>query len=327
LSCEKITIENTKKELTREKSNRFEMLKEIFLLLTVLGFMSAAPFRDRYVSGISGSDTTGDGSKSAPWQTLQFAYDSITDARVGFLYSIHVETPADTVPIIGKPNIYLMGWTVCIIAQPLTIEGVVGNDQVGFQDIVFDGLVTWNRNDYTQIELMLDNAGFSYGLNYGNAGAGGAFFAALDSVFIGGTFQCPSGAVFVSPTMYAGSLTFLDAGMYAYYEFLGGYLGGPLTLSGGAYAYFSGVQADVPYGYTLTTVAGASGTPIIQTDASSIPTTISGPHSLILTTQASNVNFQVSDATKWASPSPTTTDEAINRIAAIVGQSIPIPLL
>ena len=116
-------------------------------------------------------------------------------------------------------------------------------------------------------------------------------------------------------TFFGGSLTFDDAPNTAYYEILGGYLGEPVTISGGAYAYFSGIQADVPFGYTLTGATTANGTPVFQSDSGSVPPTISGAFTLALTSYAQHESYTPTTAGNWNSV-PALVSTALDDLAS-----------
>lgn len=291
------------------------------------GFGTNVAPHKRYIDFIRGSDLAGDGSFTNPWKTLQHAYDNSLPS-INEPYTFYVSggnNDTDTGIILAKPNVSIVADYLIQINQALTITGGTTNDGCTFTNIIFIGAVTWIRNDFSLIGVTFNNCQFFNGPIIKQTGTGSASITASNCVFVNMNCQLPrTGSYFMNCT-FLGNTVFGDADSSAYYEVMGGYSSSPMSFFGGIQAYFSGIMIDAPFGATLTGTTTANGTPIFQTDDASVPDLIAGNYSLILTAHSQYINYTPSDSTKWANPQPTTITQAINRIAAVVGATVPIP--
>ena len=245
-----------------------------------------------YVDFVNGSDSTGNGSQFAPWQSIQHAYTSITPSFAN-PYTIFISGQfdgTDSGTITGKPNVNLVGiGSFPVITNAITISGIVANDVIFFQNLILEGNVTWVRNDASEISLYYISVQASGVLDFEQNGSGvsGCFFYAYDSFLSGLTSQV--GQVSLNNTSCDGIFNFKDAGSAAFFQASGGnQFNAAWTFNGGVYAEFAGVFADT--GYTITGVTTGSGTPTIATDCSSIPPTLSGAYSTVFISQAEYIN-------------------------------------
>lgn len=258
----------------------------------------------RYVNFVTGDDSTGDGSFLKPWKSLQHMYNSITP-NTGNPYDIYIyggnNDSGDTGPITGKPNVNLIAQDMSLVPFSLTISGGGNGDVVSFSNIDLNNGFTWVRNDTTTFQVVFNNSSVGTLLDIEQNGSGSVVINALNTTFSStATLKGISIAVFNACTIYA-NMTFGDSTTAGYYEFLGGYIGGPISLSGGVFAYFSGVQTDIALAYTLTTVTTGNGSPTIQTDASSIPPSVTGSFTLVPISQSKYTNYVPSASSNWNS--------------------------
>lgn len=282
---------------------------------------STVPPSKCYIDFLSGNDSTGTGSLNFPWKTLQHAYDTITDASINKPYVFYISggnNDTDSSTITGKPNISLVA-DYSIQVNNLVISGGSTNDTVSFTNIIFLGGPTWIRNDGTQIGVsMIDCETFS-GPTLKQTGTGGGLFVTLNnSETSNAEFLTPSGFI-ANGCTFLGTTTFDDPVVTSsYIQISSGYIGGAFSVSGGVVTYLGGVIADVPFGYTLTAVTTANGTPTFQTDSGSIPSSITGTPTLYLASQSKYEAYTPAISGNWT-VQPTTVQEALDMIAAKIG--------
>lgn len=278
---------------------------------------TTVPTSDRYIDFLNGNDTTGDGSPTSPWKTLQHAYNSVSPT-INNPYTFHLSggnNDTDTGTITAKPNVNLTSDSLIQVSRPLSITGSTTNDGVTFSNIIFIGHVDWIRNDASAFGMTVIGSQFFSGPEIKQQGSGTASLNAYNnSVLVNADLLVPNTGSFFFGCTLLGTLTFGDASSAAYYEIIGSYISAATSISGGAQAYFSGDTADVPFGYTLTTATTAKGTPVIQSDSGSIPPTISGPNSLILMSYAQHESYTPTTAGNWNS-APTTVLGGLDTLA------------
>lgn len=248
----------------------------------------------RYIDFTNGSDVYGDGTQGYPWQSIQYAYNSITPSfndPYTFYLAGQYDT-ADTTTITGKPNVNLVGiGNQPIIPFAITITSPSVNDVVYFVNLNITGNVTWIRNDVYAISFYWINTVCSGVLDFEQQGSGqaGCFLYCYDSFLSGLTSQV--GQVSLISTNTYGTFTFKDAGSAAYLLVQGGnQFNAAWTINGGVYVEFSGGYSDT--GYTIAGVTTGSGTPAIHSDSSSIPPvgSITGAYTLSFISQGNYVN-------------------------------------
>lgn len=284
----------------------------------------------RYIDFLNGDDSTGTGSIARPWKTIQHACDNISPS-INLPYVLYLSggnNSTDSGTITMPPNVNVTSDYLIQIPVPIIITGGTTNDSVTFTNIIFIENLTWIRNDISEIGVTFNNCQFFNGPTVKQQGSGSLTVSGYNSLFVNMTILSPNfGSFFTSCTFY-GTTTFEDVNTIPYYQFMGGYIGGPISFSGGPYVYFSGIQADVPFGYTLTAITTANGTPIFQTDASSIPPTITGSPTLVLTSYCQNESYTPTTSANWASPAPSTVQQALDRISDLLytlNSNNPIP--
>lgn len=294
-----------------------------------LGSFSSQPVAPlkRYVDFILGNDLGGNGSVSDPWKTLQFAYNSI-NPTINEPYVIYLSggnNDTDIGTITGKPNVSLISDYPIQINRPLTISGSTTNDGCTFSNLIFIGAFNWIRNDISSFGVTFNNCQFFSGPVVKQTGAGTASITAINCVFVNLDVILPKTGSFFTGCTFLGSATFGDTDSSAYYEIMGGYTSSTLSVSGGAEIYFSGVMVDVPFGSTLTLISTAKGTPLLQTDSGSIPPSYTGSPTINLISQSLYDSYTPLTIARWVNPQPTTVKQALDRIAAVVGNPTPIP--
>lgn len=256
----------------------------------------------RYINYVNGNDTTGIGSLARPWRTIQHAYDSILDATSINSYTIYLvgidaaDAYPSTGPIIGKPNINLVADTLTYVGDSLTITGAAMGvyDTVYINNINFQSSVNWERSDTSSFSMLMSNSYVFGQLNFKQTNIAGIALAAFSEVFFfdAVSLNMPlAAAVFLGCSFIGPTVTFADVGALSFYEIMGGYIGSNFIFNGGALAYFSGAQCDEAFGCALTANTTGTGTPTIQTDASSIPGSITGTPTLVLISKSQHIDF------------------------------------
>jgi hypothetical protein len=250
-------------------------------------------------------------------------------ASINFPYTIVISggnNDTDAAPITGYANINLYAESVLQINQPITITSGASNETITCTNIIFIGAFTWVRNDIWEPGISFYNCEFFSGPVIKQQGTGAFSVTAVNSVFVNADFKLPNfGSFFTNCTFLGSTTTFEDANANAYYEIMGGYNSSNITVSGGVSLYLSGMICDTPFGAALTGTTTANGTPLFQFDSGSVPASIAGSFTTDLMSQAQWVAYTPSDSTKWVSPQPTTIKQALDRLAAVVGASTPIP--
>lgn len=283
-----------------------------------------------YVDYISGNDSN-TGTIVSPWKTIQHAYNSISPS-INIPYVIYVSGGNNDTDgaITAKPNVSIVSdYPIQIAPSGFTISGGTTNDGCTFVNLIFLGAFSWIRNDNSAIGLTFVNTEFFSGPTFRQEGSGTAGVFAYNSVFVNSVWQLPNAYGVFDTCSFYGTTTFDDPGTggLAYIEFDGGYSSGAMTITG-LYnpAYFTGFVHDVAFGASLIFSAGTGGTAAIELDSSGMPSTITGtPSATTLLSLSQYESYTPSDSSKWANPQPTTVKQALDRIAAVVGLSIPIP--
>jgi len=274
----------------------------------------------RWVNFVTGNDGTGTGSQLRPWKTIQKACTAVTGlATINTPVTINLDggnNDFEAGPISCPPNIALNSGYSIQIPVAFVISGGSTNDNFWASNIEFIGAFTWSRNDATDMSATFSQVAFGGATTLKQAGSGGLALEVYNSSFDAATeIQAPTfGSIFYS-TEFNAATTFDDVTSAAYYEFLGGYMGAPISIAGGPFIYFSGIQADVPFGYTLTMVTTGNGSPTLQTDSGSVPPTITGTPTLILTSYAQHESYTPAVPGNW-SPAPGQVAAALDQLAA-----------
>jgi hypothetical protein len=283
-----------------------------------------------YVDFISGSDTTGNGTITKPWKTIQHAYNSISPS-INEPYTIYLSggnNDTDSGTITAKPNVSLVSdYLIQVSGSAFTISGGTSNDGCSFTNIIFIGAFSWVRSDNSTIGLNLYNTQFFSGPTFQQNGSGSANVIAFNCVFVNASFQLPrAGSFFTSCTFLGSTTTFGDVDSNSYYEFLGGYNSSTMSISGGVdLAYFTGIVHDAAFGAALSFVTTGNGAPNVQFDSAGLTPTYTGGPVLTYSSYSQYESYTPSDSTKWVNPQPTTVKQALDRIAAVVGLITPIP--
>lgn len=256
----------------------------------------------RYIDFTSGSDS-GTGSPVSPWLTLQHAYNA-TSPTLNDPYNFILSggnNDTDVGTITGKPNVTLWAEFPIQISVPLTISGGSSNDNIGFVNITCLEAVTWIRNDASTIAVTAQKSAFGNGLTLKQNGAGTCSLYFYDCTTVNlAVASGPTGCFFFN-NYFQGTSVFSDANSSAYYQFMGGYSDSQMSISGGAFAYFSGIMIDVPFGATLTAVTTGNGTPSFQFDSAGLPPSVTGSYTPILTSYAQYESYTPTTSANWNS--------------------------
>jgi hypothetical protein len=249
--------------------------------------MASIFYPDKYYVNVrAGNDTSGDGSEARPWLTLQKACTSVVGiASVSRPVSIIMsggQNDSDSAnPIVCPPNIILTSNTPIQVAHPISISsGVAGNDYLALYNIIVSSL-TWTKNDGTFNTVEIENSSFTSAMTIKQSGPGNMIMTATNVNVTGWDTKLGVGGVgIISNPYWGGTISLEDAPSSSYYQIMGGYIYGAMTVSGGQLLYMSGVSFDVPAGATLAGATTGNGTPFIQSDNSSIPNVITGAYTL-----------------------------------------------
>lgn len=281
----------------------------------------------RFINFLDGNDA-GDGSFINPWKTLQHAYNSITPTiNRPFTFYLSGGNNDTDGAVTAKPNVSLMAdYPIQVASGGFTISGGTSNDSCTFTNIIFLGAFSWIRNDVSVIGLGITNTEFFSGPTFQQNGSGSASITAENSVFVNANLNLHNTGSFFFGCTFLGNTTFADNTSNAYYEFIGGYSSGAMTLSGGIDpAYFAGFVHDVAFGASLVLTTTANGTPTVQFDSAGLPPTYTGAPNLVYSSYSQYESYTPANSAKWANPQPTTVKEALDRIASVVGLTTPIP--
>lgn len=276
-----------------------------------------------YVDFISGSDSTGTGSITRPWKTVQKAYDSISPS-INVPYTIKVSggnNVSDTNPINGKDNVSIVS-DYQIQMQGITITSVAANSNgCSFVNLTFLNPVTWIRNDALTMAASFYNCEFFNGPVIKQTGAGVCSVQAFNSLFVNADFGIINGGfgVFSNCTFY-GNTVFRDPGNggFSYLEFENGYSSGNMSFTG-LYnpIYFTGFVHDVVFGASVTFAAGTGGPPPLEIDANGLPPTYTGtPGAITLLSQSKHEAYEATTPGDWNGSPASNVEDAIDRIAA-----------
>lgn len=283
-------------------------------------FNSLTANQIRYVNYNSGNDSTGDGTITNPWKTIQKAYNSITDATNTNAYTVYVQgtVDPDSSAITGKPDINFVGSTGPLqsqgtvsttIGQAITISGGSADAGVVFAHLITSG-ITWTRNDTTSISLKLFDVSDGVGITLKQSNALGlASLYIYDSV-LGGTLDTQSTSVNVFNSRLFGTCTLEDPGNPTGYEFIANDLGCTMTAAGPANFYVSGNLND---GITITGTTTVNGTPAFNIDSGSIPTPLGSFTLSSLFSLSSLTSYSPVLSTNWATP-PSNVADALDRL-------------
>lgn len=281
----------------------------------------AASNKTIYVSPSGGSDTTGDGSSCNPFATIAKANSIVSGATIYVPWSIVITDGGiyteggGTIHLL--PNVYLFGRgaTALQIQNTVVVDTVAAADgAVGINNITFVGPFTYDGSTANTATLLITNAQIQDltwivdGNNFGYLQAtDGIFSSTLTTTGYVNLFSCELYATWtiqdaVTPTILIGS----DI-QYA-----------SIVLNGNTNLVMAGNDK-------LSALTAAN-TATVTTDSSSVPASITGTPTVVLTDNAPTLGYSPSAAGNWAG-SPTNVQDAIDRIAAVVsvGGGVPIP--
>lgn len=282
----------------------------------------------RYVDFLLGSDVAcpaspcGDGSSMRPWHSLQHAYDSVTDESTNkpYAFILSGNSDPDTTTITAKPNIALYAHYQVNISQPFTVgpDDVpgIGNDVLNFTNITFLYAFSFVKNDASVNTIFAVNTDFNSGPTIKQNGSGSIFFSGSNITANNAEFKIgDTGALFFNP-YFTGTTTFDDATGSAYYQFMGGYLGGQMTITGAPFVYNSGMMIDTSFGASWTNVHSANGDPTIQFDSAGLPASVTGAYASVLTSFSQYVGYTPAVSAQWSTV-PSTVKGALDSVRVL----------
>lgn len=283
-----------------------------------------------YVDFVSGNDSN-TGTITQPWKTLQHAYNSISPTinTPHVIYLSGGNNSTDPNPITIKSDTAIVADYV-IQVPGMTVTFLSGNSNgCTFVNLAFLGPVTSVRTDAFGSGCTFIACESFSGPVVKNTSTGTCSVTAYNSQFANSEFQLSNGGFgFFNDCTFYGTTTFDDPGSsgFSYIEFLGGYSSGTMSFTG-LYnpLYFTGFVHDVAFGAAVSFSAGVAGPSPLEIDANGLPPTYTGtPGTITYLSNASYVSYTPADSSKWAG-NPTTVKEALDRIAAVVGNITPIP--
>lgn len=293
---------------------------------TIIARLNSLPDKV-WVDFTNGDDTTGTGTLLNPWKTLGHMYASISPS-VNTPYVCYISggnNDVESTPIAGKPNVSLIA-DVGTQIHGITIGASASNDGATFVNLIFLETLTWVKNDFWGLDVTFINTQFFSGPLIQQNGTGNSFAVAYQSLFIGSEWRITGGGVFYNCNFY-GSTTFdsIPSTFAPYIQMQGCYNLGAMSFSGAVNPiYFSGFIQDTVFGASLTFNTTGDGTPAIEFDSAGLPPTITGSPSMTFLSFAQWTSYTPADSSKW-SGNPITVKEAIDRLAAVVGNITPIP--
>lgn len=267
-----------------------------------------------YVNFANGSDTA-TGSLTQPFKTLNHAISTITTASATnpFVLMLSGGTDSFSGTISGVPNVSLFSEDESTLMGVYVITGGSTNDTVMAQNITFNAGITWIRNDASSMNLTLQDVTVESLITFEQQGSGNAVFNIRGGTISGATIQART-AYFTSVQNLTGQLNFLDVGNIGDYIMIGcDLIFTTITLNGGSAIQLSGCISDSGYGINCNTTG--SGSPVIYSDAGSLPPTINGTNTLLLTTEANYINYSPAVPGNW-SPAPVLVSAALDQLAA-----------
>jgi len=290
-----------------------------------------------FVNYLAGSDSTGNGSFGLPFQTVAHAMTTITDASQNKPYAIILlgARQIETGDLFIKPYTFIVGQMQR--ASYLRVNGgsikpdpshATGTSWVGFSNVYIGGATALNWDLHSvggsNCTMVISNCTLSGNFTYNGRNAGGGDFlemyvgivigtTTLDSVYTqiqsfetGGLLSCTNSQA-VSGLSGTINNCVLDSGIA---------INAVATLFLNNVCYGAGVGITTTGTVGLTSFRGLPATSL---------RTLSGGTTTTNIDNASVVPYTPADASKWASTPPATVQQAIDRIAAVVGNSVPIP--
>lgn len=309
--------------------------------LPAAGFDLVNPNLARYMNSISGSDLTGDGTISNPYQTLAKCRNSISNQSASNIYTVCILNAG----VISEPpisnwapfiNIAGPGWLECAVNTPITvipvngeqgwleIEGIsLGGDNGSGYAFVYDGtaasLATLKLFDTFVAGLLFRNDADNQGYLQTNCGIlgfkttlrGNAIIRGTDIEQVWEVEESQSGGSFVEIIGSAMELS-------------------DVTIHGNSTVILAGCTPPKSITGGITITPGGSTVPTLQVDPGSgpDPTTLGLPLNLKLAGDLFYVKYTPGTPGQWAGSPPTNASAALDRLAAAVfalGGNTPIP--
>lgn len=157
-----------------------------------------------YVSSLSGSNVTGDGSYDKPWATVAFAMTQITDSSSTKPYTISIMAgrQIETTDVLWKPYVFIVGSMQR--ASYIRINGgsfkpdasMSANSWIGFQNIYIGGGTAINMDMQSvggnNLEFIIENCTLSGALTIKGRNAGGGDFLEMYNCLTLGTITLDS---------------------------------------------------------------------------------------------------------------------------------------
>jgi len=291
----------------------------------------ANPNLSRYVNSISGSDVTGDGTISNPFQTLAKCRNSISDQSASKVYTVYIlnDGNVNEPPITNWAtfiNIKGPGWLQCAINTPITVS--VANDEEGWLEIegvslggdngngyafVYDGtnakLATLKLFETFSAGLLFRNDAGNQGFLQTNCGVLGFKTTLRGNAIIRGTdieqiWEVEESASGGSFDEIIGSALELSDG----------------TIHGNSTVILAGCTPPKSMTGGMTVSPGGSATPTLQVDPGSgpDPTALGLPLNLNLAGDLFYVKYTPGNPAQWAGSPPPSASAALDRLAAAV---------
>lgn len=172
-----------------------------------------------YVSSLSGSNITGDGSYDNPWATVSYAMTQITDSGSNKPYTISIlaARQVETADVLWKPYVFIVGSMQR--ASYIRINGgsfkpdtsMTANSWIGFSNIYVGGGTAINMNMQAiggnNLEFVIENCTISGTLNIQGRNAGGGDFLEMYNCLVLGAVTLDSVLFQIQSTEFGAAVT------------------------------------------------------------------------------------------------------------------------
>ncbi len=283
--------------------------------------------------GRAGNDTTGDGSFDNPFASIGKAMASITTATPATPFTIVLGPGTYTEDVALKPSVSIVG------IDPIYTSEINGNvsldaswasvsdeENSGISNALVQGGSTVNFGTQEQGSVLFVNVTFVGAVSLLGANGDNSNTVAMVSCFLFDPCTVEGIDLSSSATDFTGGVTFAATGSSnAFWTSESDAISGGMsvTSSGSHTAIVDSVASAVEGTLTLD---GAES--LYTCSAPGIPTTVTlqnGAPPPVLTTLSEGIDYTPTTPGNWAGSPPTTVQQALDRIAANVGNAHPIP--
>jgi hypothetical protein len=292
---------------------------------------------------VGGNDSTGDGSIGNPFQTVSKAMSVITLAQSNNRYIIKLMGGkiTDTTTPLLKPWVYIVGdqedgtyWKVTASGNNIGLDpswATVGGGRAGMQNIYLGAGTNLNLDFFSigpntgtpSAEIDLADLYITGNFTFNGRVPDIDFFQGK-GLFVFGNANFDSTQSLCNGCVFEGTVNLTSNQAGSNSTFNSGVFQGPVVLSG-ANANLEQVTGCPMFSTVSVTGAGN----VLTADIISLPTfanqTLASGGTITLLGDSHNAVYTPTDTSKWASTPPSTVQQALDRIAAVVGATNAIP--